>query len=495
MTASSQHKLDKLEASHGLKPLGDWSLAEAAQVMNAELRDEARDRRFGAISTDSRSVASGEVFLAIQGEQFDGHEFCAGAAERGAAALIVRESFASDLDDRLPVLRVADTLRAYGDLAAHQRRMWGGPVIAISGSVGKTTTRRLVARTLAASLNVLEPVRNFNNLIGLPQTLLRLESTHDIAVLELGMNQPGELRRLAEIAAPSVSALTRIGRAHIGLFGSMDELIQAKLDLLEATAQGRPLVLNAGCPHCAEAAARLAASHPITTFSGEGGRAGDDAVKSKPDCTIENVRPIAPVGYTFDLVTSSGRMADLRLAHFGRHILEDVAAAAAICIAAGFEPDALADVVGSFEAEPLRGQIVEAGDWTFILDCYNAAPESVAGALRSMGELPPGGRIVIVLTDMLELGDCSVQIHHDLGPILRDLAPDAIYCTGEQMSDLARTLAAEGMHARAAPDLDAMIDFLRAELRAGDRVLFKGAHSFALENVARALAPQASIPG
>lgn len=466
-------------ALRDFRPLSEWTVSEAANVLGAAAPRVGGDCAFGPISTDTRTLHRGDIFLALRGERFDGHAHTGEAVARGAAALIVERGFSPEFDDRLPVIRVEDPVTAYGDLAQAQRRAWGGPVLAISGSVGKTATRRLTALALGSRHRVLEPLRNFNNLIGLPQTLLRLERSHQAAVLELGMNQPGELARLTRIAEPTVAGLTRIGRAHVGMFNSIEELIEAKLSLFENTASGVPLVVNAACANSRRAISRFAASHPIVTFRAEG--------TEQADCRIENVSTVAPVGFRFDLATPASTMKGLTLRHFARHLIEDVAAAAAMLIAGGYDPEMMAEAVAKFRSEPLRGEIVEAGPYTFILDCYNAAPEAMLGALRAMRELPAAGRNVLVLADMLELGDLSAATHDGLLPALRDLAPAALFTLGPEMARLAGLLRAEGWETHSFNKSEELIEGLRASLRDGDRVLFKGSHSFALEQVAEAV--------
>ena len=471
--------------------LEQWNLDEVARAIGAEISQTSSDRsagksNFAPISTDTRRLKPGEFFLALEGPNFDGHRYCGVAVENGAAGLIVRDNFPSTFDARLPVLRVPDPLRAYGDLAGLQRRNWGGRVIAISGSFGKTTTRRLVARALARHQKVLEPQQNYNNLIGVPQTLLRLQADHETAVLELGMNQPGELRRLAEIARADVAGLIRIGKAHVENFGSLQDVIDAKLALFEAAAPGVPLVINVACANSAGAIERFSPSHPVITFRAEG--------EQSADCFIEHVTPLEPAGYKFDLITPAGRYPQLVLRRFGRHLLEDVAAGAAFLTAAGFDPGWIVDAVEDFETEPLRGEVIQAGPWTFIMDCYNAGPESMVGALNSLRELPPAKRTVLVLADMLELGEHSREAHEALLDPLRKLFPALVFGLGPEMSHLAETLSAQGWDAKASPGPQCLLDELGKALRPGDRVLFKGSRAFALEKIARTLAPEAFGP-
>ncbi len=471
------------------QPIHRWSALDAAQVLGGRLVGAPPGLPFGILSTDSRALAPGDWFLAIRGDRFDGHAFLADAIARGAAGAVVDDSFDPEDLPGTPLILVPDTLHAYGDLAAELRRRWGGPVLAISGSAGKTTTRRLVAASLAPRMNVLEPERNFNNLIGVPQTLLRLDPSHQVAVLELGMNQPGELRRLTEIAQPTAALLTNIGTAHVGMFGSLEALAQAKLDLFRTCAPGVPLAINMSNGWTNNASAELAATHPLITFF--------------PFCPAHrqaDVRAadlvVQPGGaMQFSLILPGRKLERLELRLFGVHNIENVVAAAALLLAGGFDPSWIAAALPGFRTESLRGQFVEADGITFVLDCYNASPEGMAGALVTFGLLSGDRRHVLVLADMLELGELSAQIHQGLQAIIEhELPPETpLFALGPEMSRLAAPLAAGGRSAFAFSSRDDLIEALRANLRPGDLVLFKGSHSFGLEHVAQALAPDLPI--
>lgn len=474
-----------------LKPLTSLTLDEVAQMTGAQLDPRWAGRPFGPVSTDSRNVRPGEYFLALRGERFDGHRFCAGAAAGGAAGLIVDRAFEPDaaLLRETPILRVEDTLQAYGDLAAARRRQWGGPVLAISGSAGKTTTRRMVAEALHPHQCVLEPIKNYNNLIGVPYTLLGLEAGHEVAVLELGMNMPGELRRLAEIAAPSAALLTLVGLTHVGMFQSEEELVQAKLDLFRGCTAGTPLVVNAACPRTMGGLDGLADGHPVIYFLGE-----EELVRPvAPAVSVRNVTPLAPFGYKFDLVLPGRVLEGLALHMFGRHHLQNVAAAAALLYAGGLPPEWVAEALDGFRTEPLRGELVQTAAYSMILDCYNASPPSMLGALGSLAELPAGGRRVLVLADMLELGAHAPAAHEALLGPLRRLAPAVFFGLGPHCSRLAATLAAEGWEAGGYEERPPLVSALQERLRPGDQIFFKGSHGFGLEKVAQAIAPETPI--
>ncbi len=466
------------------------TLNEIAALIGAPAPLIGGEARFKNISTDTRTIQPGDVFLAIKGEVFDGHQFCAKAVERGAGALIVQKDYSTEFDSKVAVLRPADPLRAYGDLAAHQRETWGGKVIAVSGSVGKTTTRRLIARSLAPHVKTLEPMRNFNNLIGVPQTLLRLEPDHEVAVMEMGMNLPGELERLTQIVRPNIAGITRIGLAHVGMFGTEEALIKEEISFFLHCHGGVPLIINAACTNTPREIHAFTGSHSIIRFRSDG--------LSDAECYIDKAVPLpGEIGYEFSLTTPHGRLPGLKLRHFGRHMLENVAAAAAFLFAAGYDPAWVVPAVENFETEPLRGQTVKAGEWTFILDCYNAAPDAMKSSLETLREQVTdralASRLIVVLADMLELGDYSRPVHEALLDQLRPMTGAQLMALGPECSRLAQTLSSEGWNAEGFSDAKALIARLNEVLLPGDWVYFKGSHGYALEKVAQSLAPDARI--
>jgi len=464
------------------------TVGEIGGVICATPDDRWAVEKMGCISTDTRSIGKGDFFLALRGENFDGHKFVGLAIERGAGGLIIENGVIPDPTPQIPVLKDGDTLYAYGEIARHVRKVWGGKVLAMSGSVGKTTTRRLLASALSSHLKTLEPEKNFNNLIGVPQTLLKLEADHEVAVLELGMNMPGELARLAEIAAPDVSALTRIGMTHVGMFKSLDELIEAKLSLFAGTPEGNPLVVNAACSNSTRAIGRVSDKHPIITFRSDG--------MDTADIAITNVGPaVGGLGYQFDLTTPRGRLERIELKHFGRHHLEDVACAAAMLHAGGYDPAWIVDGMKNFRTERYRGEIRQVGAWRFILDCYNAAPDSMRASLQSLREIvqPSEGNLVLVLADMLELGTHSRSAHEAMLEYIRPLGPNRFFGLGPESSRLADALRAEGWTSAGFDAREGLVAALKESLAPGDTVFFKGSHGFALEKVAHELAPEAGV--
>ncbi len=470
-----------------ITPLNQLKLSDVAHSMGAQLESRWSNYVFSTISTDTRTIQRGEYYLALKGENFDGHQYLGMAVEKGAAGVISHRDVSADIAEKVPVLRVQDTLRAYGDFAAERRRTWGGKVFAISGSVGKTTTRRILAKSLSRKYRVLEPIKNFNNLIGLPHTLLELNSTHQMAVLELGMNMPGELARLTEIAAPDIAGLTRIGRTHVGMFRSLDELIEAKLSLFAGTKPGAPLIVNAGCRNSTRAIPRFSSDHPIVTF-----RISEEG---SADVRIHNIRPLKmEIGYSYSLSANGTTWDNLKMRHFGRHHLEDAACASAMLLAGGYDPSEIIEVAERLETEAYRGQVERVGDWTFIIDCYNASPDSMKGSLESLKDFKSGdrdgSRLILVLADMLELGAHSHEAHEELLPLITDLLPAILYGLGPECIALTQKVKAVGVASIGFTSRDDLLVEMQKSLAPGDIVFFKGSHGFALEKVAEALMKQ-----
>jgi len=468
------------------RPLASFTFDEAADVLGCPALKTGGGVRIAAISTDSRTLREGEVFLALRGENFDGHEHLAQAISKGAAGLIIDAGASVPVGCDLPILKVPDALTAYGDLARHLRATWPGKVTAISGSVGKTTTRRLVAHALRQKSKVLEPIKNFNNLIGLPKTLLELEKSHEVAVLELGMNLPGELARLTEIASPDVACLTQIGRAHLGQFENIEALAAAKLSLFRTSRADCALVVNLGCAYSSKALEELKAHHKTITFRAEHGKNGQDP--GEVDVYLDKVRPAPDFGIAFDLTVSGERHENVTAPLFGMHQSESLAAAAAILLALGEDAELFLRSLDSFKGEPLRAEIAKAGGATFILDCYNAAPEAMGGALESLAVYPWAGRRILVLADMLELGDHSGDAHNGLLAPLERLAPDFLFTLGPEMARIGKRAGEQS--ATTVCSFDSRTDLqiaLEKNIGTGDLIFVKGARGFELEKVVQPL--------
>jgi UDP-N-acetylmuramoyl-tripeptide--D-alanyl-D-alanine ligase len=452
-----------------------WTLGELAELCGGELTGPARARVSG-ISTDTRALAPGELFAALRGENFDGHAFAAAAVAAGAAALLVSEKPVSD--PGVPVIRVADTVRALGDLARGHRARFAGPVVAITGSNGKTTTKELCAAILeAAGQRVRRTPGNLNNHIGLPLSVLRLEPADQALVVEMGMNHAGEIDYLARIASPSVAAITNIAPAHLGPLGSIEAIARAKGEIFDGLRRDGTAVINLDDARVVEQARRF------------GGRKLGFGRSAAAEFRAERValdagRP------GFELVAPPGRIA-VQFPIAGEHLVEDALCAAAAAWATGLVA-ALAPFAVALEGfRGVPGRAAErrsAGGVRVIDDTYNANPHSVGAALRTLAGLRGSGRAFAVLGDMWELGDTAAELHPACGAAAARAGIDGLVGLGPLSEHLLRGAREAGLsdvfHARDPADAAARV---RERARAGDVVLIKGSRGMQMERVVREL--------
>ncbi len=449
--------------------------------------------QFAGVTTDSRAVPAGSLFVALKGERFDGHDFVPAARAAGATAALVAgaevERVAS-LAGACPLIAVADPLRALGDLAAALRRRRPLTVVAITGSNGKTTTKEMVAAILARRGPLLKTEGNLNNLIGLPRTLLALEDGVRQAVLEMGMNAFGEIARLTEIARPDVGLITNVGPVHLEGVGSLDGVRRAKLELFRGMPAGATAVVNADDPRLADGADGLPLRAVRVGLAGEPD--GALARGERVDVRAEAGTP-TPDGRTpLALETPAGRV-ELRLPALGRHQAMNAALAAAAALAAGATLDdvaagleAVRPVAGRFEQRRLGGGVL------LVDDAYNANPASMAASLTTFCSLPlpAGGWRLAALGEMRELGAATVEAHRALGRLLARLPLDRVYVYGEHAAEVVAGAREGGWPEGRAVALDtheAIADAIAAELPAGSAVFVKGSRGATMERVVTAL--------
>jgi len=435
----------------------------------------------GPVTTDSREVTPGSVFVALPGERVDGADFVEEAIRKGARAAIVSEEGARKVPGEVlagkPVFVVRNPVEALGDLArAHRVRFRHIPLVGISGSSGKTSTKELLAALLSRSKEVLKNPGNRNNLIGLPLALLTLSGDHDVAVLEMATNQPGEIARLASIAAPDVAVLTNIAPAHLKGLGSLEGVAREKGDLYRSLPESGTAVVNATdlrvmreAGHCR--AAKIYYGVALNEISGR--------VLSMDD-----------EGMRIAVRTPSGEFASsLRLT--GEHNLMNALAAVGAAYALGLRPAdmeegfrSVAPGRGRFRPVPLRG------GGLLLDDTYNANPASVEAALRNLMALRRGRRCIVVLADMLELGEASGSSHFRIGHMLGGIKPDLLFTHGTEAAAIAGGAREGGldpgriMHVG---ERDALRGAVTAALREGDVILVKGSRGMRLEEIAEAV--------
>jgi UDP-N-acetylmuramoyl-tripeptide--D-alanyl-D-alanine ligase len=449
------------------------TLAAAAAATGGRLEGAATPGRFSGVSIDSRTAAAGELFFAIAGPRFDGHDFLAEAARRGVAAAVVHR--AAVAPPGLPLLWVADTTRALTDLARQVRAETSAAVVAITGSVGKTTTKDMTAALLARRGPVLKTEGNLNNQYGLPLTLMRLRPDHRFAVLELGMSAAGELRALSAVARPAVAVITLVAPVHLEFFASVEEIAAAKAEILEGLIPGGVAVLNADDPH----QRRIGQAHP--------GRVVWFGRDRACDVSAENWRGTVH-GMRFDL-RLGGESREVALPLPGPHFLTNFLAAAAVAHHLGLTADEIAEGALDLRAARHRGEVVRLRQgMTLLDDCYNSNPVAVEAAVAALG-MAARGRRVAVLGDMRELGPSGPELHRRTGQAVGaklgllvavgELAPH--FLEGARQAGLAPS----ALHAF--PDAAAAAAAVPGLLQPGDAVLVKGSRGVKLESVVDAV--------
>ncbi|MBI4635811.1 MAG: UDP-N-acetylmuramoyl-tripeptide--D-alanyl-D-alanine ligase [Candidatus Rokubacteria bacterium] len=426
------------------------------------------------VTIDSRAVGVGEAFFAIRGHRTDGHAFLADAAGRGASCLVVH-TLPDDAPANVPVVLVEDTTKALGRLAAAHRAQFSIPVVAITGSNGKTTAKELAASVLGVRWRTLKSPASFNNQWGLPLTLLRLAPEHEVLVAEIGTNQPGEIAYLAGIAQPTVAVVTTIAAVHTEFLGSLDGVREEKAALVRAVPPEGHVVLNADDPRVAGMARETRAR--VLTY----GRHATAHVRAVDD-PVEDGRGL---GFTLE---AAGHRERVTIAFAGRHNLTNALAAAATGLALGLEP---AEIAGGLElARPVAGRCVwrEAGGVRMLDDTYNANPVSMRAALETVAARRGPGRLVVVLGDMLELGALTEEAHRALGRQVAALRADEFVGLGRH-AQLAVEAAREAGLAEVHPTmtLEDTVGHLHKRLEAGDTVLVKGSRGMRMERVVDAL--------
>jgi UDP-N-acetylmuramoyl-tripeptide--D-alanyl-D-alanine ligase len=439
----------------------------AAVARETQGRLIGADAGFGPVITDSRALTAGALFVAIAGDKFDGNDFVADAYRKGAAGALVSRPAESPL----PQVQVGDTRRAFGELARAWRLSFAMPVVAVTGSSGKTTVKELIAGILSVSRSVCVTQGNLNNDIGVPLTLMRLGPEHHALVAELGANHAGEIDYLAGLVQPTVGVITNAAAAHLEGFGSLEGVAAAKGELLDHLPKAGTAVLNADDRFRAEWVARSPCEFTVTF-----------GFAANADCRVVGEPHFDAAGASFTMRLPDGETVDARLPLLGRQNVANALAAAAAAQAVGTSADDI--VAGLARAAPVRGRLkASAGRNGAVIvdDSYNANPGSVKAALDYLGALP--GTRIFVLGNMAELGPTGRELHREIGEYARDRC-DTLIAIGELAAEAA---AAFGADTRRFPDIEAARAELEPLLAKNVTVLIKGSRVMGLERLARAL--------
>jgi UDP-N-acetylmuramoyl-tripeptide--D-alanyl-D-alanine ligase len=426
-------------------------------------------------SIDSRTLQPGELFVAVKGERLDGHDFVEQALSRGAIAAVVEKGQLARYSNPSGLLAVDDTLVALQKLATAVRKIWGKTAIAITGSMGKTTTKEAMAHLLAIKYRVHRTKGNFNNHFGLPLGLLTLEPEYDLAVVEMGMSHPGEISALTRIALPNQAVVTNVAPVHLENFDSIAGIARAKYELIATLPHGGTAVLNADDEYVCQFG---------RDFKGKVVLFGVKPTACVPaDVRAENVEVLGPEGTRFDLVSREMRQ-PVHSPLLGKHNVYNVLAAAAMALEHGITPSEIAAALPSLQPADKRGQVVQVGNITVLYDCYNSSPRALMAAIDILVAMPASRRIVVA-GEMLELGPTGEQLHRECGRYMagthagrkldfllgvRGLAKPMVDAAGEA-----------GLKAEFVATPEEAGEWLARETREGDVVLLKASRGVKLE--------------
>lgn len=442
---------------------------------------------FSGVSTDSRKTAPGELFIPLAGERFDGHDFLSGALERGAAGVLFQKDHditACRFPRDATVILVQDTLAALGDIAGSWRDRFAVPVLAITGSAGKTTTKEMVAAIAVASLNIMKSPGNFNNLVGLPLSLLQLTASHEAAVVELGTNRRGEIRRLTEIARPDIGLITTIGAAHLEGFGTIEAIRREKTDLFRGMKHGGIAIFNAADREV----------HAVA--EGEGCTIIRYGVDVPAEVRAEEVHSRGAEGTGF-ILDIEGLRQEVVLPLIGRHQLFSALAAASAAWVLGVDRQEIGEGLRSFRPVKGRMDVQRLRNGACLVDdTYNANPLSVGEALSALRDMKGGGRSAVVFGDMLELGDRAEELHEEAGRLMARTGVDRLYVRGEFADAVIRGAGESGMKGDCAtcPENPGdLAEELHSFLRKGDWVLIKGSRGMHMDRYVQAVVEKEGV--
>ncbi|MDE6730433.1 MAG: UDP-N-acetylmuramoyl-tripeptide--D-alanyl-D-alanine ligase [Oscillospiraceae bacterium] len=428
------------------------------------------DAKIIQISTDTRTLTDGSLFLALRGKNFDGHDFVRQAIASGAVAAVTD----TQIDD-LPCLVVPDTGKALLAIANLYRRKFEIPVVAVTGSVGKTTTKELIACVLAEKFNTLKTHANLNNEIGMPKTILGLTKSNEAAVLEMGMNHFGEISNMSRSAQPTIAVITNIGFSHVENLGSQEGIKKAKSEILDGMQPDAPLITNAD--DALLCTLRTELDRPVYLFSTQSNPAADVLAE---DIKEEN-------GVTTFTICHENKKLLAVLPAIGEHNVKNALAAYLVGILTGMEEQEILCGLAKYQPTGMRQNIMEKNGQTIIADCYNASPDSMKASLGVLGNYPcENGRRIAVLGDMLELGEMSPELHAKVGEMVQQSGIDMLFCYGTASRHIAEH-AGDSVEIFCTEDPEILTEQLRKTLRDGDVILFKASHGMHLENMIETL--------
>jgi len=436
-------------------------ISEIAQVCDGTYNTDAE---ITSVAIDTRKIEKGSLFICIKGERFDAHQFIDEAFEKGAAAVMI----SADIKPDKPYVKVDDTAKQLLKLAGYYRSRFNIPVIGLTGSVGKTTTKEFTHLVVHAKYNSIKTEGNLNNEIGLPQMLFKIDSSVEAAVIEMGMNHFGEIHRLSEAAKPTMGIITNIGVSHIENLGSREGILKAKLELLDGLEKGAPLLLN-GDNDLLSAVKN--ADYKIYFY----------AVKHEADFKAVNIEE--DLNATSFTVRYFGREERITIPVIGMHNVYNALAAFAAGILLDIDPKTAAAALKGYVPSGMRQRVVDVNGITSIEDCYNASPDSMRAGIDALCRIK-AKRKIAVLSDMLELGEYSAAAHYEVGKTAAEKKIDYLLCVGSDAEYMIKGAVENGLsQAYYFNSKEALTNKLYEITKAGDAVLFKASRGMRLEDV------------
>jgi len=444
----------------------DLPLSKIAEFISAQGEFPREDIAHG-YSIDSRTVGNGELFFAVKGERLDGHDFVAGAIAQGAVAAVVRKDQLHRFPGNDRLLSVDDTLIALQTLATAVRKVWGKPLIGVTGSAGKTTTKEAIAHVLASKFRVLKSEGNFNNHFGLPLMLLKLQPEHDLAVIEMGMSHAGEIRALAKIAQPEIGVVTNVAPVHLEFFDSLAGIARAKYELVESLPSSGTAVLNADDEYVSQFG---------RDFKGRVIKYGTGA---NADVRAENMQSRGADGSEFEIVVGDIRE-HARLPLVGDHNVLNALAAVSVSIACNMKVPKAVAALSTLKPADKRGQVVQVGNITVINDCYNSNPKALHAMIDALAAMRAQRRI-LVAGEMLELGPAGEEMHRGAGKHAAEKKIDMVLGVRGLAQAMVDGAKQAGCHADFVATPEQAGEWLARETRDGDVVLLKASRGVKLE--------------
>jgi UDP-N-acetylmuramoyl-tripeptide--D-alanyl-D-alanine ligase len=448
--------------------MAEFTVDEVRQAIKGNLLCQGRLTKFAGVSTDTRTIGSGDLFVALSGESYDAHDFLDQAIAKGAGGIVVSREKIRVPED-ITVFHVPDTLRALQDLAQYHRLRFSIPVVAVTGSNGKTTTKDMIAAILAQRFQVLKTEANFNNEIGLPLTILKLNPSHEIAVVEMGMRGSGQIRELANIALPNIAVITNVGETHMELLGSIEKIAEAKAEILEGLPYSGFAVLNADNSYVRNMAEKVQCR---TAFYGI----------EQGDIRAANIE-FTGRSMMFECVVNDSEVFSVHVPAVGRHNVYNTLAAICVGRYLGLDFQEINEGLSGFNAGGMRLQIEKTDRYTVINDAYNASPASMEAAIDALVDIAPQRKLA-VLGDMLELGHVAIEAHRRIGKKLAACRVDAVVTVGGMAAHIAGAAKEAGVPvAVACESHEEAKKVLGSLVAVGDTVLLKGSRGMKMEKL------------